>query len=171
MFMEGTIPAVTTFISKVLKLTLDEKSENLVESYIADGDEKKVELAMQKKDNLTIVKKFGEEFRKFRQGKLINPVLKVVRTLPKEEMAAMAEALVELTALRRNVDSHLESVGGPTDVAVISKGDGFIWIKRKHYFKMEMNEDFVRRKSNNRERTYEAITVHRRADHRRFAGA
>jgi hypothetical protein len=49
-------------------------------------------------------------------------------------MAAMAEALVELTALRRKVDSHLESVGGPTDVAVISKGDGFIWVKLKALF-------------------------------------
>jgi hypothetical protein len=44
MFMEGTIPAVTTFVSKVLKLTLDEKSENLVKSYIADGDEQKSSL-------------------------------------------------------------------------------------------------------------------------------
>ena len=104
---EGTSPAVTTSVSKVLKLTLDEKSENLVKSYIADGDEQKVEFTKQRKDKLTIVKKFSEEFRKFRQGKLINPVLKVVRTLPKEEMAAMAEALVELTALRRKVDSHL----------------------------------------------------------------
>ena len=62
-----------------------QKSENLVKSYIADGDEQKVEFAKQKKDKLTIVKKFSEEFRKFRQGKLINPVLKVVRTLPKRE--------------------------------------------------------------------------------------
>ncbi|HEY9669692.1 MAG TPA: hypothetical protein V6C91_22960 [Coleofasciculaceae cyanobacterium] len=28
------------------------------------------------------------------------------------------------------------------DVAVISKGDGFIWIKRKHYFKPELNHQF-----------------------------
>ena len=35
-----------------------------------------------------------------------------------------------------------ETVGGPIDVAVISKGDGFIWIKRKHYFKAELNPQF-----------------------------
>jgi len=28
------------------------------------------------------------------------------------------------------------------DVAVISKGDGFVWIKRKHYFKAELNPQF-----------------------------
>ena len=35
-----------------------------------------------------------------------------------------------------------ETVGGPIDVAVISKGDGFIWIKRKHYFQRELNQQF-----------------------------
>jgi hypothetical protein len=73
--------------------------------------------------------------------------MKVVTTLPKEEMAAMAEALVELTSLRRKVDSPLESVGGPTDVAVVSKGDGLIWIKRKHYFDAALNKDFDHRKA------------------------
>ena len=28
------------------------------------------------------------------------------------------------------------------DVAVISKGDGFVWINRKHYFKPELNASF-----------------------------
>ena len=30
----------------------------------------------------------------------------------------------------------------PIDVAVISKGDGFIWIKRKHYFNPALNHQF-----------------------------
>lgn len=33
-------------------------------------------------------------------------------------------------------------VGGPIDVAVISKGDGLIWIKRKHYFDRDLNQHF-----------------------------
>ena len=35
-----------------------------------------------------------------------------------------------------------ETVAGPIDVAVISKGDGFIWINRKHYFERELNPQF-----------------------------
>ena len=27
-------------------------------------------------------------------------------------------------------------------MAVISRGDGFIWIKRKHYFQPELNQHF-----------------------------
>jgi hypothetical protein len=55
----------------------------------------------------------------------------------------MAESLVAITALKRRVTLGAETVGGPIDVAVISKGDGFIWIKRKHYFDMSYNESFT----------------------------
>ena len=39
---------------------------------------------------------------------------------------------------------EMETVGGPIDVAVISKGDGFIWIKRKHYFNKDLNPQFFK---------------------------
>ena len=38
-----------------------------------------------------------------------------------------------------------ETVGGPVDVAVISKGDGFIWIRRKHYFDPALNTRYFDR--------------------------
>ena len=74
----------------------------------------------------------------------LEPILKVIPVLPIEEMALLAESLVNLTSLRRQMafDENLYTVGGPIDVAVISKGDGFIWIKRKHYFKPELNHHF-----------------------------
>lgn len=43
----------------------------------------------------------------------------------------MAEALLSITSLKRKMSISLETVGGPIDVAVITKGDGFIWVKRK----------------------------------------
>jgi len=36
-------------------------------------------------------------------------------------------------------------VVGPVDVAVISKGDGLIWIKRKHYFAPDLNHRYFDR--------------------------
>ena len=66
----------------------------------------------------------------------------VVHMLPKDELAAMAESLINLTSFKRRVSMEEETVGGPIDVAVISKGDGFIWIKRKHYFDRELNQQF-----------------------------
>jgi hypothetical protein len=74
---------------------------------------------------------------------LVNPVVEAVAALPKDELAAMAESLVNLTVFRRKFSLDQETVGGPIDVAVISKWDGFIWIRRKHYFNKELNPHFV----------------------------
>lgn len=49
---------------------------------------------------------------------------------------------ISLTSLVRRMQPGEETVGGPVDVAVISKGDGFVWINRKHYFKPELNASF-----------------------------
>ncbi len=57
----------------------------------------------------------------------------VVGMLPKRELAAMADTLVSLTSFKRRVSPEVESVGGPTDVAIISKSDGFRWFKRKDW--------------------------------------
>jgi hypothetical protein len=72
-----------------------------------------------------------------------DPIGEIVNHLPKEELAAVAEALVNLTAFKRHVARQAETVGGPIDVAIISRGDGFIWIKRKHYFNPTLNPHFV----------------------------
>ena len=67
------------------------------------------------------------------------PVVNIVSSLPKDELAAMAESLVNITKFRRRISPETESVGGPIDVAIISKGDGFVWVKRKHYFDPVLN--------------------------------
>lgn len=84
-----------------------------------------------------------KKLREFRQRNFTNPVIEVVKNLPKDELAMLTESLVQLTSLRRRVSNDLETVGEPIDVAVISKGDGFIWIKRKHYFRPELNQRFL----------------------------
>jgi hypothetical protein len=74
-----------------------------------------------------------------------NDIIGTVAILPKDELAAMAESLVNLTSFKRRVTMAQESVGGPIDVAVVSKGDGFVWIKRKHYFEPDLNPHFFKR--------------------------
>jgi len=67
------------------------------------------------------------------------PIVDIVSSLPKDELASMAESLVNLTKFKRRVTPERETVGGPIDVAVITKGDGFVWVKRKHYFEPSLN--------------------------------
>ena len=71
------------------------------------------------------------------------PLQETVAIMPKEELALMAEALVNITSMHRKMSPGSETVGGPTDVAVISKGDGFVWIKRKHYFDPKYNHAYI----------------------------
>ncbi len=59
-------------------------------------------------------------------------------------MASLAEALVDIASLKLRVSKRTEVVGGPVDVATLSKGDGFVWIKRKHYFDEKYNAHFLK---------------------------
>ena len=90
-----------------------------------------------------ILNQFRSEFERFRQNTLVDPIVSTVSVLPKDELAAMAETLVSLTSFKRKYSFDAETVGGPVDVAILSKGDGFVWIKRKHYFKAELNPHFL----------------------------
>lgn len=72
-------------------------------------------------------------------------VVNMIEFLPKQDLAYMAESLVNLTAFKRKVSDETETVGGPIDVAVISKADGFIWVKRKHYFDKDLNHHYFAR--------------------------
>lgn len=77
---------------------------------------------------------------------ITGPLLEILAYMGKEDMSELAESLVNITSLKRKFtssDSADESVGGPVDVAIVTKGDGFIWMKRKHYFDMENNQGFT----------------------------
>ena len=93
-------------------------------------------------DLSNLVAEYQKEIFKVKQYKQILPTVETVAILSKEDLAEMAESLIYLTYLKRRISSDEESVGGPIDVAIISKGDGFIWKKRKHYFKPELNKHF-----------------------------
>jgi len=90
----------------------------------------------------SVVEDFEKKLSEYRKNKYTSPIMEVVSLLPKSELAMMAETLVNLISLKRKWSTEQETVGGPIDVALISKGDGFIWIKRKHYFNPELNPYF-----------------------------
>ncbi len=89
-----------------------------------------------------LMEDYKKSIEKVKQQKMISPLMKTVSTMGKEDLAELAENLIYQTSLKRHITPNLESVGGPVDVAVISKGDGFIWIKRKHYFNPALNQAF-----------------------------
>ncbi|WP_251877611.1 hypothetical protein [Achromobacter sp. Marseille-Q4954] len=75
----------------------------------------------------------------------LRPLHSVVSGLAIPEIAELAETLVMLESLKEKVTSRTQSVGGPIDVAVITKAEGLVWIKRKHYFEPKLNSRYFNR--------------------------
>ena len=74
-----------------------------------------------------------------------HPLRRVLNSLSVSEMGHLAESLLVLEPLRERVTSPSESIGGPIDVAVITKSEGLIWLKRKHFFEADMNIKYLNR--------------------------
>lgn len=72
-----------------------------------------------------------ENILRYKRENFTYPILDVVESLPVKELADMAEALLNVAALKRKFSTSVESVGGPIDVAVITKAEGFTWVNKK----------------------------------------
>lgn len=146
-FMEGIDPVLAQNILSLFRGSLE-----AVQSSVIDAASQYL-TATQSADLRTklrdvperITTRLDDTISQFRGDVYANPVIEALGFLPKAELANAAEALVNLTAFRRRVTLDLETVGGDVDVAVISPGDGFVWIKRKHYFAPERNPAFFMR--------------------------
>jgi len=93
---------------------------------------------------VTWVDEFLEHMAAYERANVRGPLLQSVSYLPKDELGAMAESLVNLTTLKRRVSiNEAQTVGGAVDMAVVSRGDGFVWLKRKHYFDQALNPSWA----------------------------
>lgn len=93
-----------------------------------------------------IIESFGQQMEDYRDEQFVSPITNTVALLPKSDLGTLAEALVHLTVIKRRFSLESETVAEPIDVAVISKGDGFVWINRKHYFNPDLNPGFFARR-------------------------
>jgi len=146
-FMEGVNPSYQKEIIHDLDLILNAYKGTVVSELDKTGIAEKQQydfVKLLEEINGQLMSQYEGALREYRRKEFSNRVTDVVKILPKEEMAVMAETLINLTSFKRRMSfSEQETVGGPIDVAVISKGDGFIWIKRKHYFEPALNPHFI----------------------------
>jgi hypothetical protein len=111
-------------ISEVIKTTSPESS-------IA------VSSSLKRKVNTRFAKMISDLKQSSRQD-----LLDIVYFMSKKELADIAYALVELTSQKRRFSTDEQTVGGPIDVAILTKNEGFVWIRRKHYFDSEINPGY-----------------------------
>ena len=78
----------------------------------------------------------------FRNKNYTDPIKQSIASIPVSELGSVAESFLGAAQVLKKVNPDIETIGGPVDIAVISKGDGFVWIKRKHYFDEKINPSF-----------------------------
>ncbi len=149
-FMEGIGPMLELFLKnvfyKIMTQTLPDRLRNDIGDKLELNEKEKNEF---RKITSQMCKGACDEafmeLRKQQQRYYIDPVVQATGFLNVSELVAMAETLVNLVSFRKQVSMESETVGGPIDVATITKGDGLVWIKRKHYFPPELNHHFFGR--------------------------
>lgn len=143
-FMEGIDPELAKCMEGYLTEVFEKYPAAIVESIGGLADEARAEFTRRLVSaTQALFEDYRTRMKTYRRERHVNPIVTVVAHLPKDELGSMAESLVSLTSFKRRVTMEAETVGGPIDVAVISKGDGFIWLKRKHYFKADLNPQFL----------------------------
>lgn len=126
-FCKGISTTFVNYIPQKVGELITQKIDELPSSYTSDQKDDLKKILLNCKVELS------NAINAQIQNNNVNPIFRSVDLLPLSEMAFLAENLVNITSLKRlySLDGRQQTVGGPTDVAIISKGDGFVWIKNK----------------------------------------
>lgn len=65
----------------------------------------------------------------------------VTAPMPIQDAIDLAEFLVDLTIKFSRFTPGAPTVGGPIEIAAITKHEGFKWIRRKYYYQREFNPE------------------------------
>lgn len=63
----------------------------------------------------------------------------IAPAMPVQDAIALADFLVDLTKRYVRFLPGADTVGGDTDICVVTKHEGFKWVRRKHYFDVSLN--------------------------------
>lgn len=119
-FAQKLIESATTHFSSIMKQIkeLNNGSNTDLDSYI--------------ESTLGTFEDEMEESRKtISEDKFLGDLRSSLSSLPIASLANVAKALVEIQGLRQTTSAQFNSVGGPTDVAIIEPLEGFQWVQHK----------------------------------------
>lgn len=144
MFMEGIAPDYKQTLEAFMRDLLVDYPDAILdalEEHLDDEDRSEIGNRLRQLGG-QYARLASDELEKYRQNSYVQPIVHVVSMLPKDKLGEVAESLVNITSFKRQVSPQAETVAEPIDVAVITKGDGFVWLERKHYFDPDLNHHF-----------------------------
>jgi hypothetical protein len=65
----------------------------------------------------------------------------VIPAMPIQDAIEVARFAVETAGKFARYGLRPETIGGPTEIAAITKHEGFKWVARKHYYSVELNRE------------------------------
>ena len=131
--MKGIHPGLRRYVESKHEESLQKAKEKMLEAMKEAGCTKKAIRQVAETDLSDIQGNYEESMDQFIQDEFIDGIVDAVNSFNIEDMVNMAESLVSVTNLQRHISSSEESVGGPIDVAVITRSEGFMWVKHKHW--------------------------------------
>lgn len=133
-FLDGIHEEMEDFIAAFLKSECKLLTDTLIHK-LEDNLKEESDLGILENEISDTMMQAYEKYQKkmlhFKRKNFIDPILDIVESLPVKELAHLAESLLNVASLKRKISISAETVGGPIDVAIITKGDGFTWMKRK----------------------------------------
>jgi hypothetical protein len=133
--INGIAPDLEADLGELLRATLEKFVSELTEKkLLKESDAPEIN-----KVKATLVESGLNAFENMKQERHLTPVLMTIDSMPKEELALIAETLVNITSFKGKISFSMETVGGPIDVLLITKSDGPVWVKRKNYFNPDIN--------------------------------
>lgn len=70
-------------------------------------------------------------FEEWSEKNFVRPLRSTIASLPLASLAAAARSLIEVQSLSQTITGEMGTVGGPIDVATISREHGFQWVSHK----------------------------------------
>lgn len=127
--MKGIAPDLYSTIADEVHASMEKAVQQVAEKFGLPNDDQTTEVAA------PIIEKIQDEFTEtideVIRERFTSGIVDTVESFNVEDLVNMAESLISITNLQRHITSSEETVGGPIDVAVITKTRGFQWAKQK----------------------------------------
>jgi hypothetical protein len=127
----GIHPSVERTVLQLNRNAIESTREKILNELEKAGVKQSVIEKVTEMDLDEVKTVFGDSLEDYERNSFIDGILDAVESFNMSDVANMAESLVSLTYMQRHISSSEETVGGPIDVAVITKVGGFQWVKHK----------------------------------------
>jgi len=135
-FFQGINPNLTKELNNIIRIEFEEIIEKITTKY------NNVNKSDMRGYFNTGFKHINQKLRDYAVKTYVKPVITSVGYLRKEDLIELAESLINITSVKRKTSESLQTVGGPIDIAIITKHEGFVWVKRKDIIDKNLNSIF-----------------------------